>query len=182
MSEYLQTQRLILSRTNNKHDNVQFLDMLKNDGDFKLFCGIEFSETSLAMFDGYLEQENFFRIYCRDDTNRLLGYAGIIEQNGRSEIEFYIKRCERRKGYGYEAVTAILSNTFAEKTEEIYATTQKENNAAQSLLRKCGFEEYDNPCKNLFMLMLDPNNGSLQSINTVEFILNKHNFGGKNGD
>ena len=79
-------------------------------------------------------------------------------------------------------VRAILSNTFAEKTEEIYATTQKENDAAQYLLKKCSFEEYDNPCKTLYMLMLDPNSGNLQSINTVEFILNKHNFGGKNGD
>lgn len=172
------TQQLMLLPANDERDNAQFLDMLRNDGDFKLFCGMELSEKSLSFFDGYLEANNFFAIYNKDDSDNLLGYVGLSPQHGRIEIEFYIKRDKRCKGYAYEAVTAIcskaLNGELEESYSEIYATTSEHNIATQKLLKKCGFEDYYSDIALLGVICFDPDTESVNVLKTVEFVLKKN--------
>ena len=40
----LETKRLVLVPGNNARDDEPFINMLRNDGNFRDFCGIEFSE------------------------------------------------------------------------------------------------------------------------------------------
>ena len=40
----IETERLLLVPGNNARDNVSFTHMLRKDGDFREFCGIEFSD------------------------------------------------------------------------------------------------------------------------------------------
>ena len=49
----IETERLLLIPGSNVRDNVPFIHMLRNDGDFRAFCGIEFSEKYLADFCDY---------------------------------------------------------------------------------------------------------------------------------
>ena len=43
----LETKRLVLVPANNARDDEPFINMLRNDGNFRDFCGIEFSEKYL---------------------------------------------------------------------------------------------------------------------------------------
>lgn len=46
----IETERLLLIPGSNARDDAHFIHMLRNDGDFRDFCGIEFSEKYLAEF------------------------------------------------------------------------------------------------------------------------------------
>lgn len=52
----LETKRLVLVPGNNARDDEPFINMLRNDGNFRDFCGIEFSEKYLAEFRNYFER------------------------------------------------------------------------------------------------------------------------------
>lgn len=52
----IETEPLLLIPDSNARDDVPFIHMLRNDGDFRDFCGIEFSEKYLAEFKKYFER------------------------------------------------------------------------------------------------------------------------------
>lgn len=135
------TERLILLPGDNSRDGAAFRRLLQ-EGDFALFCGVEFSETALSAFDGYLDRPGFYAVYPRKG-DFFIGYAGLAKQDGSMEIELYIGRKFRRQGYGREAVNALCRYAFAEEprdaAETIYASTLRENSAAVGLLEACGF-------------------------------------------
>ena len=56
MNKKIETERLLLIPGCNARDNVSFIHMLRNDGDFRDFCGIEFSEKYLAEFSDFFER------------------------------------------------------------------------------------------------------------------------------
>lgn len=63
----LETERLMLIPGSNIRDNEPFIHMLRNDGNFRDFCGIEFSEKYLTEFHDYFErtghEECIYSIY-----------------------------------------------------------------------------------------------------------------------
>ena len=135
----LETKRLVLVPGNNARDDEPFINMLRNDGNFRDFCGIEFSEKYLAEFRNYFERTGH------------IGYVGFHrERNLDYEIEFYISKSERRKGYCEEACKAVMDLFFSEGVSvdhtrisgrKLYATTLSDNRPVMQLLSKLGFTE-----------------------------------------
>ena len=74
----------------------------------------------------------------KDSMEKFIGYVGFHrELNGDYEIEFYIAKNYRRKGYCEEACKAIIKQIFGEglsvdhnqiTVDRLYATTLAENN------------------------------------------------------
>ena len=151
----IETERLLLVPGNNARDDEPFILMLRNDGNFRDFCGIEFSEKYLADFRNYFERRGHGRcIYSifPKNTNEFIGYVGFHrEPNYDYEIEFYIKKSERRKGYCEEACKSVMNLFFSEgisidnnklSVKKLYASTLTDNAPAISLLLKLGFKRY----------------------------------------
>lgn len=136
----IETERLLLVPGSNARDNVSFIHMLRNDGDFRDFCGIEFSEKYLAEFSDYFErtghEESIYSIFPKG-TEAFIGYVGFHrERNSDYEIEFYISKSQRRKGYCEEVCKAVIELIFTEElsvddnvlsVQKLYATTHISN-------------------------------------------------------
>ena len=84
-------------------------------------------------------------------TDEFIGYVGFHRENNSDyEIEFYISRPQRRKGYCEEACKAVIELIFTEglsvdgevlTVEQLFATTLNDNIAAINLLSKLGFKK-----------------------------------------
>lgn len=154
----IETKRLKLLPGVNKRDSKPFLKMLREDGNFQEFCGVEFSEKNQSKFATYFErtghEECIYSIFPKDSIEEFIGYVGFHrELNGDYEIEFYIAKKNRRKGYCEEACKAVIKTIFGEgvsvdhnqiTVDRLYATTLAENTPAVELLKKIGFHR-DNP-------------------------------------
>lgn len=149
----IETERLVLVPGSNARDSEHFIHMLRNDGNFRDFCGLEFSEKYLAEFNNYFERtghdECIYSIFLKG-TDMFIGYVGFHrEHNSDYEIEFYISKSQRRKGYCEEVCKAAIELIFTEglsvddnvlSVEKLYATTLAENIAVINLLSKLGFK------------------------------------------
>lgn len=149
----IETKHLLLIPGNNARDDAHFIEMLRNDGNFRDFCGIEFSEKYLAEFRNYFEraghEECIYSIFPKE-TDEFIGYVGFHrERNSDYEIEFYISKSQRRKGYCEEACKAVIDLILSEgisvngnalSVSKLYATTLADNTATISLLTKLGFK------------------------------------------
>ena len=149
----IQTQRLLLIPGNNVRDDVPFIEMLRTDGNFRDFCGIEFEEKYLVRFRNYFErtgrEECVYSIFPKG-RDEFIGYVGFHrERNSDYEIEFYISKSQRRKGYCEEACKAVMELIFSDGlsvdnnalcVQKLYATTLAENIAVINLLSKLGFK------------------------------------------
>lgn len=84
----LETKRLILTPPT-EEDNEAFLKMLREDGDFELYCGMEFSEERIMWYKGYLLQKDasFYSIFRKEDSkHEFVGYVGGGLSSGRTTI------------------------------------------------------------------------------------------------
>lgn len=178
MRETITTDRLVLYPGNDARDGESFLAMLKEDGDFQLFCGVPYSEANLHAFRGYMAREHMYAIYRKDDGPSLLGYVGITERpaGNRWEAEFYIKRSERRNGYCKEALTSLCGVAFRGEgfppgLDAVYATTTIENEPAKAVLERCGFVPSE--AGMVVELMIDPKTGELHGVHAAEYVLRK---------
>lgn len=73
----IETERRTLLPRENRRDGAAFLDMLREDGDFQLFCGAPFGEENLRNFSGYLQRGYRWAMYRRGAPDALLGYVGL---------------------------------------------------------------------------------------------------------
>lgn len=183
----IETERLILLPGENERDNAAFLQMLRKGGDFRLFCGVDFSESNLMGFDGYLERAIRYAIYQKTAPGEMLGYVGLFNRGESWETEFYIKKTERRNGYCTEALLALCVAAFfgalkiqdedgkAETLilDEIYATTTVENTAARGLLEKSAFVEPDTGAVWIMQVLFDPETGAQYDNQIVEYVLKR---------
>lgn len=153
-TEY-ETERLVLKPGDNERDNGPFLKMIREDGDFRDFCGLDFSESRLCAFYDYIGFESYYSIFFKDSPDEMIGYAGIGYQHERYEVEFYISKPYRNKGYCTEALKKILEATKRGeirwrkrngqsvfiKEKEIFASVISTNVPAIRVLEKCGFQK-----------------------------------------
>lgn len=152
--EIIDTTNLILKPGNNNMDNEPFIKMLRDDGNFKDFCGIPYSDKHLAMFINYFEHEDgdqcLYSVYHKNNKC-FVGYVGFHREHNGYELEFYIGKEYRRHGFCEEACIAVMKKLFCDgvsvngntlKEETLYATTLPDNIAAIGLLRKLGFENH----------------------------------------
>ena len=102
----IETKHLFLKPGNNATDSEPFIKMLRQDGYFEAFCGLPFSDKYLEMFVDYFEhKENdqcLYSLYLKDD-DVFIGYVGFHREIDDYELEFYIGKEFRRKGFCKEA-------------------------------------------------------------------------------
>ena len=148
----IETERLLLIPGSNARDGEPFMKMLREDGNFRDFCGVDFSEEYLAEFGTYFEyteqDECIYSIFPKE-TDEFIGYVGFHrESRGEYEIEFYISKTYRRKGYCEEACRAVIELLFSKGLsvngkvlceQKLYTTTLTDNTAVVNLLQKLGF-------------------------------------------
>lgn len=181
--EMLRTEHLMLFPGENARDNVPFLEMLRRDGDFRLFSGVEPTEKAVLGFQNYFEREKccFYTIFPEDHPKKMIGYVGISYRGEeRVEAEFYVSKAYRGQGYCTEALHKICEEASHgnlkwrdEKGEEIrielnrlYATTISDNLAAVKVLEKCGFVE-NREAVLAFQIFIDHDNEDNMYVNEV---------------
>lgn len=190
MEKRLMTERLVLLPGNDKRDNIPFLEMLRGDGDFRIFCGVEPSEKNILAFENYFEKEGccFYAIFSKEYPNKLIGYVGISRRGEeRVEAEFYVSRAYRNQGYCAEALHKLCEEAFCgnlmwrnETGEEVRvdidnlcATTISSNVAAVKVLEKCGFTRNSEIAWAL-LVFFDPDDEDIVYDNEIaEYILRK---------
>ena len=142
----LETKRLVLVPGNNARDDEPFINMLRNDGNFRDFCGIEFSEKYLAEFRNYFERtghdECIYSIFLKG-SDRFIGYVGFHrERNSDYQIEFYISKSERRKGYATAMIGLALEKCKELGINKVLMTCDKTNiGSAKSITNNGGVLE-----------------------------------------
>ena len=151
----IETRRLLLLPGLNDRDSEAFLKILRDDGDFYMFCGTSPSENHLMEFADYFERMDhelcIYSIFPKQQKDRFIGYVGVHRGMGSEyELEFYIAKEYRKNGYCEEASRALINMIFGEgvsvngrkiSVNKLYATTQTENEPTIRLLQKLGFSE-----------------------------------------
>lgn len=147
--EIIETDRLLLMPGNNAKDNIPFLKMLREDGDFSIYCGLPFSKDYLFAFNNYFEKVNqcIYSIYHKEE-NRFIGYVGFHLEDKAYDLEFYISKGYRRRGFCAEACITVLKKIFDTgisidgnivTENKVTASTIEKNIATKNLLEKIGF-------------------------------------------
>ncbi|MBB2182800.1 GNAT family N-acetyltransferase [Lachnospiraceae bacterium MD1] len=181
-SKILVTERLILLPGLNTRDSKPFLKMLREDGDFRMFCGVDPTEDRIQRFASYFEEKGncLFSIYRKEVSDAFIGYVGVRYQKNRYEVEFYIGKDYRGNGYCIEALSLICSTSMSEGLsmdnkkivfDEIHATTISDNIATIKTLEKCGFVKRDDVVG--FNIYIDPSNNSSFDYKIAEYVLKK---------
>lgn len=101
-----------------------------------------------AQFLAYLEHQYSFYEYglwavLEKGTKNLIGAAGIWNgygEEGFIEIGYWIHPLFRRKGYGSEAVRAVLDYAEKKNIGPVYAKIREDNESSRKLAQKLGFQ------------------------------------------
>jgi [ribosomal protein S5]-alanine N-acetyltransferase len=86
---------------------------------------------------------NWYWVLCEDDKRILIGSGGFTGApfNGQLMIGYSVIERYQRKGFGTEAVNALVNWAFSKPgVNLIVAETYAENRPSIRLLEKCGFE------------------------------------------
>lgn len=155
----IKTRHLILWR-GTEYEVDAFMKMLRDEGDFELFTGIEYSEAGMKEFEecfkwrhqNYTPGKRFF-IFRKEDLDHIIGYVDIQieckwpDSKVKIELEIYISAKFRRKGYGSEVAREMLWQLFEHETwvqnKQMFARTLSDNYAAINFLKKLGFQKVD---------------------------------------
>lgn len=135
------TPRLTLRLMTNE-EWIKFIDHVFEADECLLQFGYETSDDLREMLvEPYTEAVIYYTIIL-PETGVMVGYVGITPEN--DNLEFYIFAEHRRKGYVFEAVSALinlyLKGEITGKTQEkIYAEVSCDNEACKELLKKLGF-------------------------------------------
>lgn len=129
-------------------DLGQFLELVRDKNNHEL-AGLEYTEDvnfGRDLLDMYQRREGAYVVSLLENDQMI----GIIELNKRGEssdllltreIGFVIDRKFRQQGFAKEAVKLMIEYGFNElKLREIWASTEKENQAPQDLLSKLEFK------------------------------------------
>ncbi len=160
--EEISTERLILRHSDQDRDGWKLLMMLEEEGDFRIFTGVEYSEKYRDDFLDYFEVTHgnrcYYSLFPKEDLEKFIGYVGFHtsyvlgnRDKKRYELEFYVSREYRNKGYCAEVAKKLIERLFAGKIEidgcvtpdELYAKTLSRNFSAIRVLEKLGFIKSD---------------------------------------
>ncbi len=140
--ETMETDRLWLVPGINGRDNEPFLNMLAKEGDFRSFCGVDYSEKYLKSFENYFErselEECYYSLFTKENPQEFIGCAGVHRER-HHELEVYISKPYRKTGYCTEAANKLIELLFSKglsvdghivTADRIYARTLAENESA----------------------------------------------------
>lgn len=143
----LTTERLILRRfqKNDAKDCFEFLSDKQtcyNDGGYEPFA--EMNEDYFALMDKFANQPMRKMIVLKS-TGKVIGTINLFEANDRAvetyEVGYVISPNYQRKGYAYEALSALCNCLLNELQINMLVAGAIENNLpSHKLLHKLGFQ------------------------------------------
>ncbi len=113
-------------------------------GEVYLQYGLEPSDELLGWIKEPTRDVIYYSIVPKE-LGEAVGYVGITPRS--NNLEYYVFREHRRKGYGSEAVAAFtsayLAGALTGVTEEtVVAETLTDNDASKGLLEKIGYQKH----------------------------------------
>ena len=128
-------------------DDANVLQQMINDEEIEqMMWGHSFPvarHQQVKWIENLLNEKSVFRamIDVAGATVGTIILSNIDMWNGNAEIHIKLANaCERDKGYGTDAVTALVSYAFNElRLNCIYCRIKEDNIASQKLFEKCGF-------------------------------------------
>ena len=170
----IETERLFLLPSRTDRDSEAFLQMLRDDGDFYIFCGVSPSEKHVMGFANYFERTDHelctYSIFPKQQKDKFIGYVGVHrEMEDEYEIEFYIAREYRRNGYCEEASRELINQLFGDGVSA-------NGKNLFSLLRKLGFREVEDGPVMVVLGNIFEKEDNFFAHEVVKLVLNKENF------
>lgn len=143
----LETERLVLRRFRPEDAQGCFAFLADEEGAY-----MDCSRAFTAMDEAYRERVELFAqretqyMITLKDSGEVIGTVNAFEDDSRAvdamEIGYSISPAHRRRGYGYEALSALLDLLQRELYLEIVtAGILRENAASEKLLEKLGFRK-----------------------------------------
>ena len=134
----IQTKRLRLRpfREEDYDDLYEFLVQLKND-EFEGYPGITY-ENGRKHLQERLDSTAYYAVELLD-SGKVIGnvYCGDREYDAK-EVGYIVNRLYRRKGYGAEALSAVIHRAFHEGAHRVYAMCDPRNVPFWKLLERVG--------------------------------------------
>ena len=142
----LETERLLLRRYDSK-DAEQCFAFLSNEQDAYMDCSKAFHEMGTEyqeLMDLFAQRETQYMIVLKG-SDEVIGTVNVFADDSRAvdamEIGYSIAHTHQRKGYAYEALSALLGLLQDElRLEMVTAGILPENTASEKLLQKLGFQ------------------------------------------
>lgn len=160
-----------------------YKEELKKSHEFEQYYGVKETDDRYDMIQ--LEQPLFWGIFVKHERKlSFIGYIGFSMENDDFDIEIYIFKEYRRKGYGKIVLQTLVKyakegrlKIYDETAQEIkpyipkqiQATVRTENKASRALMESCGFK----PMTNFVSMMLAVDEELLsggQCVNCVKYI------------
>lgn len=144
---HIQTQRLVLRNVQTKDASVMF-DYRNNDlcaryqrGQTKDLAGITLL-VQKRQSDTVNDRENFFVAVALKESNQMVGEIVVMPNDGCFSIGYTFHYAHHRKGYAYEALSALTDLLHSRYPEmEFISFTEPENTASRKLLEKLDYRD-----------------------------------------
>lgn len=127
--------------------DAELLRQMINDGDIEeMMWGYSFpvsNHQQIQWIEQLPDETNVFRAII-DVEGRAIGtviLSNIDMRNGNAEVHIKLaNHCERGKGYGRDAISALVTYAFDTlRLNCIYCRIKEDNIASQKTFEKCGF-------------------------------------------
>ncbi len=140
-------ERVVL-RAIEPEDNAMLLEMLNDPRTENVLGGASYPVSAAGQrkwFESLSGSDSVLRCIIADRENVGEGLGTVIlsdidRKNGTAEIHIKLAPESRGKGYGTDAVRAMVGYAFAEQRLNcVYAQVLSHNAASAQMFRKCGF-------------------------------------------
>ncbi len=144
------TERLILRpfRESDYDDLFEFLSQLADD-EFEGYPGITY-ENGRKYLEERIRSEAYYAAELKE-TGKVIGNICLTDRPyDTKEAGYIINRLYRRRGYAYEALTALIRESFRQGTHRICAECDPRNVRSWKLAEKAGMKREAHFRKNIW--------------------------------
>lgn len=137
----------VILRAIEPKDNEMLLKMINDEETEYMLGGWSFPVSQKKQEDwvnSLNNETNTLRcaIDIKDSAVGVVMLTDIDYKNGSAEVHIKLSTDRRGKGYGTDALKAIVGYAFTElRLKCVFARVSQHNVASQSLFKKCGFSE-----------------------------------------
>ena len=104
----IETERLIIESTFIVDKSKELVQAIHEAGEFEWYFGVE--ETEQRLKDASIRRKWFYNIFDRE--RNFVGYLGFHQDGDDYEIEIYIIKEFRRRGYARECLKVMMREVF----------------------------------------------------------------------
>ena len=131
-------------------DNAPLLELINDPNTEKMLGGSSFpvSETAQAKWIcDQMGRTDVLRCIVADKATPKQGIGTVIlsdidRKNGNAQVHLKLSQAGRGKGYGTDALKAVVDYAFRQlRLHCVYAHILEYNEPSQKLFRKCGFQK-----------------------------------------